>query len=86
VTVRVHLGDLDPRAVGVELYADPGNDGQPERHPMSLIREPDDASGAYEYSVSISGARALGDYTPRLVPRHPDAAIPLEAAQILWQR
>jgi hypothetical protein len=27
-----------------------------------------------------------GDYTPRIVPHHPAAAVPLEATQILWQR
>ncbi len=30
--------------------------------------------------------RELGDYTPRLLPRHPCASIPLEAHEILWQR
>ena len=40
----------------------------------------------YEYCVSIPAARALGDYTPRLLPRHPIASVPLEAPEILWQR
>ena len=31
-------------------------------------------------------ARAFGDYTPRLLPRHPTASIPLEAQVILWQQ
>ena len=26
------------------------------------------------------------DYTPRLIPDHPDALVPLEASEILWQR
>jgi len=30
--------------------------------------------------------RAPGDYTPRLVPSHPAAVVPLEAHEILWQR
>ena len=40
----------------------------------------------YEYCVSIPAARVLGDYTPRLLPRHPIASVPLEAPEILWQR
>ena len=43
-------------------------------------------ASSYEHSVSIPAARALGDYTPRLLPRHPIASVPLEAQEILWQR
>jgi starch phosphorylase len=86
VTVSVHLGSLDPDSVRVELYANPGNDGQPERHAMERTRTLDDASGGFEYRVTIPATRAAGDYTPRLLPKHPHAAIPLEAPEILWQR
>lgn len=85
VTVTVHLGGLDPEAVRVELYADPGNAGEPERHAMERVRKLDEPRDGYEYCVSIPAARALGDYTPRLLPRHPIASIPLEAPEILWQ-
>ena len=86
VTVQVHLGGLDPEAVRVELYADPGADGQPERHAMVPSRTLDGPGGGYEYGVTIPGARAAGDYTARLLPRHPIASVPLEAQEILWQR
>ena len=86
ITVQVHLGDLAPEAVRVELYADPRLDGPPERHIMAQGRTLDDAGAGYEYSVTIPAVRAPGDYTPRLLPSHPDAAIPLEAPSILWQR
>jgi starch phosphorylase len=86
ITVQVHLGDLAPESVRVELYADPRLDGQPERHVMVHGRKLDDAGAGHEYSVTIPAVRALGDYTPRLLPSHPDAAIPLEAPEILWQR
>lgn len=86
VTVTVHLGGLDPDAVGVELYADPRQDGTPERHAMERVRKLGDAVHGYEYSVTIPAERALGDYTPRLVPRHAIASVPLEAPPILWQR
>lgn len=86
VTVTVHLGGLDPEAVRVELYADPVNDGEPERHAMERAPKLDEPRHGYEYCVSIPAARAPGDYTPRLLPRHPIASIPLEAPEILWQR
>ena len=85
VTVAVWLGGLDPEAVRVELYADPVNDGEPERHAMERARKLDEPGQGYEYCVSLPAARALGDYTPRLLPRHPSAAIPLEAQDILWR-
>jgi starch phosphorylase len=53
---------------------------------MEGARTSDDARDGYEYSVTISSARPLGDYTPRLIPHHPMASVPLEAPEILWQR
>jgi starch phosphorylase len=84
VAVDVWLGGLAPEAVLVELYAEPVAGGEPERHAMKRTREL--GGRGYEYCVTISAARALGDYTPRLLPRHPSALIPLEAQEILWQR
>ena len=86
VTVQVHLGGLDPEMVCVELYAARGNDGEPERHAMVRGRKLDESGDGHEYCVSIPATRALGDYTPRLLPRHPGASVPLEAQEILWQR
>jgi starch phosphorylase len=86
VTAQVRLGGLDPEAVRVELYADSVNDGEPERHAMERARTLDGPDHRYEYCVSLPAARPLGDYTPRLLPRHPIASVPLEAHEILWQR
>jgi starch phosphorylase len=86
VTVQVHLGGLDPEAVHVELYANAVDAGLPERHPMERARKLDAAGDGYEYSVTIPAGRPLGDYTPRLLPHHPVASIPLEIHEIRWQR
>lgn len=86
VTVNVYLGDLDPAAVRVELYADPVNGEKSEAHIMAPTRKLDEPGNGYEYHVSVSASRPLGDYTPRLVPYHPAAAVPLETHEILWQR
>ncbi len=86
VTVEVRLGGLDAEAVRVELYADPIDGEKPERHAMERSRKLDGPGHGYEYRLSISGARPFGDYTARLLPRHPMASIPLEAPEILWQR
>jgi starch phosphorylase len=82
--VQVYLGDLDPSAVRVELYAD-GADGPAPRE-MLRVGPLAGAEGGYVYSVSAPATRPAGDYTPRAIPSHAGAAVPLEAAQILWQR
>src|SRR5436309_6871010 len=86
IGVEVFLGRLDADAVRVELYAEAANGKGPERHVMVRGRKLDGPVNGYEYSVSIPAVRAPGDYTPRLVPSHPAAVLPLEAHEILWQR
>jgi glycogen phosphorylase len=86
VSVEVYLGPLDPEFVRVELYAEADNGGEPERHAMARGRKIDGRAKDYEYKVSIPAVRAIGDYTPRLVPYHPAAVVPLEAHHMLWQR
>jgi starch phosphorylase len=53
---------------------------------MVRVRKLDGTDNGYEYDVTVSAARALVDYTPRLLPHHPAAVVPLEAREILWQR
>jgi starch phosphorylase len=86
ISVEVDLGRLDPEAVRVELYADTTNGAEPERHVMARGSTVVGSGSGYEYSVSVPAARPAGDYTPRLLPHNPSAAVPLEAHEILWQR
>ncbi len=85
-TVEVYLGRLDADAIRVELFANPVEGGDPLRHAMALGRRLAGSGGGYECTASVPASRPAGDYTPRLVPHHPDARTPLEAPQILWQR
>ena len=84
--VQVYLGDLDPKAVQVELFADGVADGVPERQEMKRRHPPAGATGCYVYSTTVSADRPSTDYTARLVPHHDGVAIPLEDTRILWQR
>ena len=36
--------------------------------------------------ATVDAARNPGDFTPRVVPHHSAAFVPLEANQILWQK
>ncbi len=84
--VQVYLGGLQPDDVRVELYAEAVNDGGPIRQAMKPVRQPVGATGGCLYSARVAATRSASDYTPRLLPRHPSVAAPLEADLILWQR
>jgi starch phosphorylase len=84
--VQVYLGDLDPNAVRVELYADGIEGGGPSRQEMERVRQLAGAWGGCAYRAEAPAARPAADYTARLIPRSTGAAIPLEGARILWQR
>jgi len=76
---QVYLGGIDPGAVRVELYADSVNGGQAFRQVMQR--------GAGDlYSARVPAGRSADDFTVRVAPYHPDAGVPLEAREILWQR
>ncbi len=80
------LGDLDPQAVRVELYAD-GRDGStPSWCEMARSDQPAGKAGSYTYRAAVSASRAANDYTARLMPRGEGMVIPLEDVKILWQR
>jgi starch phosphorylase len=84
--VQVYLDDLDPNAVRVELYADGVNGEAPVRQEMKRVRQLVGAAGGYGYSATVPVGRPALDYTARAIPSHDGVAVPLESAQILWQR
>ena len=84
--VQVHLNDLDPDAVRVELYADGMNGSAPTRQEMKRVRQLAGAPGGQVYRAAVSASRPPADYTARVIPHCNGAAIPLEDARILWQR
>jgi starch phosphorylase len=82
--VPVHLGEVDPAAVQVELFAAGRNGAGPVRKAMDRgVQSPD---GWFTYSVSVADDRPAGEFTPRVIPHHAGASVPLEAGPILWQK
>jgi starch phosphorylase len=82
----VACGSLTPDQLSVEIYAD-------TTHPKCACIEAMNASapraempGAFTYTGQVSATRPVSDYTVRIIPRHPNASVPLEAEQIIWQR
>jgi starch phosphorylase len=85
--VDLHLDDLDPDAVRIELYADALDGSDPVRREMKRIREIAKVTGGYVYSARVPATRPAADYTPRAIgASRENVAIPLEAAWIAWQR
>ncbi|HET7238095.1 MAG TPA: alpha-glucan family phosphorylase, partial [Terrimicrobiaceae bacterium] len=85
--VEVHLNDLDPDAVRIELYADGVKGGAPMRQEMQPVRQlPAIGSGGHVYGAAMPATTAPANYTARVIPRCEGVSIPLEDARILWQR
>jgi starch phosphorylase len=82
--VQVYLSGLDPNTVRVELYADGMNDGEPIRHEMKCVWQPAAGNGTL-YRTQVPTTRPAKEFTVRVVPYCSGVAVPLEAAQILWQ-
>jgi starch phosphorylase len=85
--VQVHLGNLEAADVRVELYADPPQEGSAStRIAMQRVRPLEGAAQAFLYTATVDTERPGGDFTPRVVPVHAEAEVPLEAGNITWQR
>ena len=84
--VEIFLGDLDPNAVRVELYADRINGGDPVREEMKCAGPPPDASRGCVYHAMVPTTRPASDYTARVIPQRTGVAVPLESDRVLWQR
>jgi starch phosphorylase len=84
--VQVYLGDLEPAGVLVELYAEDISGSIPVRQVMNPLRQMVGASGGYVYGAAVPATRPPADYTARIIPHYDGVSIPLESAQILWQR
>jgi starch phosphorylase len=81
---QVFLNELDPDAVSAELYAEERNGNAASRHRMNRGASLVGAENGFMYTASIPATRPAADYTPRLVPEHSGAFVPLETSFILW--
>ncbi len=84
--VQVYFGDVSADAASVELYAEGLNGGEPIREPLQRSEPLAGAANAWIYVGSVTADRPAAHYTPRIIPAHPLARVPLEAEMILWYR
>jgi starch phosphorylase len=84
--VEVYPGALTCDQFQVELFADSTHEGVSEIEAMTPPGPCRDSPGVLTYSARVSSTRPASDFTARIVPRHSNTSVPLEAEQILWQR
>ena len=84
--ISISPGELDPDQFTVELYANPTPERGATPEVLDACKSSAGPSDTLVYSVCCPAKRPAADYTARLVPSHAGASVPLEAAQILWQR
>jgi starch phosphorylase len=85
-SAQVWLDELNADAVAVELYADGLANGAPERHAMTRGAALVGSENGYTWTANITTERPAGDFSARVIPRHPLARVPLECSAILWSR
>jgi starch phosphorylase len=87
LTAQVYLGDLDPQAIRVEVYAEPAAPGGAAfLAGMSRTGAIPGAVNGGLYEAPIPADRPVSDFTPRIVPFHPLARVPAESPLVCWQR
>jgi starch phosphorylase len=84
--VQVYLGAIAPQWMRVELHAD-AMDG--EETLAQEMQQGDQITGAvngYVYHATVPASRPAWHFTPRIIPHHPEARVPMELSLIRWQR
>jgi len=86
VSVPVYLGEIEAHEVRVDLYAEPQGEEQAIAVPMTPAAPIPGVANAAVYRAGVVTSRPPGHFTPRVVPFHPEARVPIEAGHIAWQR
>jgi len=84
--VQIYLGDIPAEFVQIQLYAAPLD---ADENFIIVMQQGDPIPGStngYSYQKSITTTRPAENYTPRVVPYHPQASVPNELGLIHWQR
>lgn len=84
--VQVYMDGIPPEAISVELYADASGALAQVSHALVRTASLVGVNNGYLYSGTVQADRPVTNYTPRIVPAHSAASVPLEASFIAWYR
>jgi starch phosphorylase len=82
--LHLYLGDLPADAVEPQLYAEPHAEGERSVYPFERVATISGAVNGFVYTCRVVTPRPSADFTPRVVPRHPQARWPLELPLVHW--
>jgi starch phosphorylase len=82
--LEAFLGDIDRGSVHLEVYAEAGPDRPARLEPMRWSEALVGVVNGHVYRCSVPADRAAEHYTPRVVPFHTAALLPIESRQITW--
>jgi starch phosphorylase len=82
--VQAFLDEMNPDSISVELYADGEKSAGPITYSMTRGDRLAGIKNGFTYTAVTSTTRPAADYTPRLIPQHRAALVPLESSFILW--
>jgi len=85
VEADVHLGDVDPHSIRVEVYADAAAGKCSVRRRAEPVCMKG-GSATQRYAADMPADRETAQYTLRILPDHADMLLPLEMPHIRWQR
>ena len=83
-TVQLYLDEISPDMVSAEIYAEAPHNSEPFRKTMQRTGTLSGAVNGYIYEADVPANRPAQDYTPRVIPFHTDALVPIEDHHILW--
>jgi starch phosphorylase len=84
--LQVYLGELRPEEVRVELYADALGASPMLRAAMAADGAIPGSVNGYIYRAVLDEERPAEHFTPRIVPAHPEAMVPMECGLVAWHR
>lgn len=84
--VPVYMGEVPPRSVRIELFADATGEFPSEVVLLHQEESIPGSSNGYLYAGAVETGRPAEDYTARAVPHHEGAFLPAELPLIAWQR
>lgn len=84
--VQAYLNGIDPDAVSVELYAEASGTLEQVCQPLARTAPLVGVNNGFLYVGTVAAEHPMTSYTPRIVPVHPTANLPLEASLVTWYK